>query len=491
MKLTNRYVSAILLATAVAFSGCATKQEAPVVELKKEQPRLTITREVPQDTRLNAEYTYTLKVTNTSDYKIDDVVVTENLPTNFDLVRVSPPTQERAKMLSWDLGIMVPGQTEIINITGKPTAIGKVNYKGDSVASFNLKPMLVFTEVVAPELSLAATGPEEALVGDEVTVKIIVKNTGTSTINDITLPHTFPDNMTTINGDKQINLTVGDLGVAQSTNIPLNIVASKRGKYINEFTVTSKEGVKAKAVYSIVMKQPKLDFSASVPAIRYVGNTIAYKLEVQNSGNGNAKEMETTLSLPTGMKFVSANEGGEFKNDIITWDFKDFMPNETKTFVAKLISNEIRVVKATAQVKAKNADAQKIPLTTDVQGIPAISIDLADVSDPVALGEVEDYIIKVSNQGSLAAKNVIVTCILEDTMQFVKTSGPAQVDSKNIDAQKIVFMPIASLGIKQEVTLHAFVKAVKPGDTRFTVSITCDQLDRPVSRNESTTFYKE
>lgn len=491
MKLTKKHVSAILLATAVAISGCATKKEAPVIEIKKEQPRLTITRDVPQDAKLNTEFTYTLKVVNTSDYKIDDVVVTENLPGNFDLIKVSPPTEERAKVLAWDIGIMIPGQTEVITITGKPTAIGKVNYKGDSVASFNLKPMLVFTEVVAPELALTATGPEEALVGDEIPVKLVVKNTGTSTIENITLPHSFPANMTTIDGEKQININVGSLGVAQSTNIPLNVTANKRGKYINEFTVISKEGVKANAVYAIVMKQPKLDFSANVPAVRYVGNIIPYKLEVQNSGNGNAREMEATLSLPSGMKFVSANEGGEFNNDTITWNFRDFLPNETKTFVAKLVSDDIRMVRATAQVKAKNADAQRVSLTTDVQGIPAISIDLADINDPIALGEVEDYIIKVSNQGSLAAKNVVVTCVLEDTMQYVKVSGPAQVDSSNADPQKIVFKPIASLGVNQEVTLHAYVKAIKSGDTRFTVSITCDQLDRPVTRNESTTFYKE
>ncbi|HBM15052.1 MAG TPA: hypothetical protein DD381_01680 [Lentisphaeria bacterium] len=489
MKLTNKFVSSALLASAIVISGCATKK-APAPIVKIEQPKLTIAREVPQSTKLNAEYIYTLKVTNNSDYKIDDAVVRENLPSNFDVIKVNPPTEERGRVLIWNLGIMVPGQTEIITITGKSTTVGKINYSGSSTASFNMKPMLVFTEIVSPELAASATGPEEVLVGETFPVSVLVKNTGTSTITGITLPVNFPDGIATANGEKQINLSAEDLKVGQSTVIPLELTASKRGKYVNEFVVASADGVKAKAVYSVVAKQPKLDFKASVPAVRYVGNSITYKLEVQNTGNGQARKFEANLALPAELEFVSANEGGKFENDAVIWDFKDFLPNETKTFTAKVISNEIRLIKATAQVSANNAEAQRIPLSTDVQGIPAISIDLSDVNDPIALGEIEDYSIKISNQGSLAATNLVVTCLLEDSMQAVKASG-GQVDTAISDPMKLVFKPISSLGVNQTITLHAFIKAVKPGDTRFTVSVICDQLERPVSRNESTTFYKE
>jgi len=486
MKLINKYVSVILLSSAVIFSGCATKKEAAPIT---KQPKLTIIREVPQSIKLNSEYTYTLKVTNNSNYKIDNAIVRENLPNNFELTKVNPPTEEKGRTLAWDLGTMIPNQIEIINITSKPTAAGKINYSGSSATSFYMKPMQVFTEVIAAGLALTASGPEESLVGDEIPVRLAVKNTGTSVVQDIALPHIFPANMTTINGEKQINIKVGDIEVGQSINIPLNLVASQRGKYVNNFTVTTKDGIKVSTDYSVLIKQPKLDFSANAPAVRYVGNIIPYKLEVHNSGDGESRGMEATLILPPDMKFVSANEGGEFNADTVTWTFKDFFPNETKTFVAKLISQDIRVVRATAQVKDKNSNVQKIPLTTDVQGIPAILVNIADVNDPIAVGEIEEYIVTVTNQGSLAATNVIINCELESSMQFARSTGPTVSSAK--DSSKITFAPLPSLAPKQQATWHVYVKALKPGDVRFTVNIICDQLERPVTGNESTTFYTE
>ena len=57
--------------------------------------------------------------------------------------------------------------------------------------------------------------------------------------------------------------------------------------------------------------------------------------------------------------------------------------------------------------------------------------------------------------------------------------------------QGLVFDPIPSLGVKGEVIYRVRVKGLVPGDHRFRVQLTCDQLRTPVIKEESTRFYKE
>jgi uncharacterized repeat protein (TIGR01451 family) len=51
---------------------------------------------------------------------------------------------------------------------------------------------------------------------------------------------------------------------------------------------------------------------------------------------------------------------------------------------------------------------------TLITGISAVSLEVVDVDDPVKVGARTTYVISVTNQGSAAATNVSIACILED-----------------------------------------------------------------------------
>jgi uncharacterized repeat protein (TIGR01451 family) len=97
---------------------------------KKEEAVLLVERTVPKAIRPNKEYTYEIKVTNQSFYKLDDVVVTEVLPENYTLIKTFPEPTSKAKVLKWDLGMMAPGQVEVITNTVKATSPGRIDHIG-------------------------------------------------------------------------------------------------------------------------------------------------------------------------------------------------------------------------------------------------------------------------------------------------------------------------------------------------------------------------
>ena len=57
--------------------------------------------------------------------------------------------------------------------------------------------------------------------------------------------------------------------------------------------------------------------------------------------------------------------------------------------------------------------------------------------------------------------------------------------------QTLVFEPIQSLAVKGEMVYTVRVKGNVPGDHRFRVQLTCDQVHTPVVKEESTSFYKQ
>jgi uncharacterized repeat protein (TIGR01451 family) len=482
--------------------------------------KLLVERESPKTVRPNEEYTYVVKVTNQSYYKIDDVTITEKLPDGFKLIKATPSPEKRGNDLKWDLGVIAPDQKEIITITGKVAKVGKFYHTGNARANFNLNRMLAITEVIEPSLQIKqkSKAPENVIVGEIFPVKLFVNNIGSADVANAKMNHVFPENMTTKDGLRKVTFDLGDIGLGQSKTVDLELKALKTGLYRNKFVVVAKDGVSASTSIETYARKPNLRLRLSAPKMRFVGNVIKYSIKVSNTGDGNANNMKTTLDIPSATQFISANEGGKLDKGVIVWDTTSLEPNESKDLIARVKAKQITNVTATARTEAFAADAKKASVDTSIEGIAALLLKVDDINDPVPVGETETYVVKVTNQGSLPATNIRISCDLEDSMKFVKSSGPTKgaiagaegegaailmhkagkavkaVKASDGELKKgkiLVFEPLSSLAPGKEAVWQIVIKALKPGDFRFNVNVISEQLTRPVNENESTTFYKD
>ena len=71
---------------------------------------------------------------------------------------------------------------------------------------------------------------------------------------------------------------------------------------------------------------------------------------------------------------------------------------------------------------------------------------------------------------------------------FTGSSGPTQIKAQG---QQLSFEPIQRLAAKGEAVYKIRVRGSVAGDQRFSVQLTCDQVRTPISKDESTKFYKE
>jgi uncharacterized repeat protein (TIGR01451 family) len=114
-------------------------------------------------------------------------------------------------------------------------------------------------------------------------------------------------------------------------------------------------------------------------------------------------------------------------------------------------------------------------------------MEVVDVEDPVRVGSYTTYVIRVENQGSATATNIVIAAVLEDNVRYISSAG-ATTSSK--DGQTVRFFPLGSLAPQAKAAWRVVVEAVRPGDVRFKVIMNADQLTRPVEKTESTHLYE-
>ncbi len=125
--------------------------------------------------------------------------------------------------------------------------------------------------------------------------------------------------------------------------------------------------------------------------------------------------------------------------------------------------------------------------TTDLQGIPALLMEVVDEIDPVTVGDKTTYVITVTNQGSAQDQNVTIVCNLEEAMSFVSGTGTSEVTAED---GTVTMAAVPGLDPGDAAVWRVTVKAESEADARFTVTLTSDQLQRPVRETESTNLYE-
>lgn len=472
--------------TDTSYSWRGFPQPAPTPQ----DSEILVEKLVPKSVRPQQKFNFSIIVTNNAAYKIDTVTVIEEIPEGFKFISADPAPSARETAMKWNLGTMLPGSKRKILITGEPTKIGTVRYSGETILNFQVATDSDFAStvnVIEPRLVFDIDAPAQALIESTIPTSLVFKNNGEATVIGAKLVHTLPKGLLTFEGKSKVEIEIGDLNPGEKKNFNLDLKGVKTGKYSTTFTAVADEGVTASAALNLLITKPILSITGKVPAKRFVGKITPYDISVKNSGDAVANNLVIELNLPAGVTLQSANEGGKANGQIVTWNISALAPGESKNVSAETIVKQIMVARAVATATAKAAEPVETAMITNVAGIAGLLTTLIDINDPVPLGQDVTYLITANNTGSLDATKIKIKCVLEDSMEFVKTTGATK---GVLDGKVLTFEPLPALNPQADAKWRVVIKAIKEGDVRFTVYVESDQLERPVELIESTHFYK-
>ena len=442
---------------------------------------------MPKEVSLNQGFTYQMIVTNLTDIELESVEVSDQLNSNTKYASSSPKGTLTGGSVNWNLGTLAAGESRTITVTGKAAAEGVIG----SCATVTYNSQLCATApVVQPLLKLVKTGTESAIQCDPITYNFVVSNPGTGAISGVKITDNLPDGIVGAGGAKSLNFNVGTLKPGESKNYTAKVSATRTGKFVNTATANADGGLTAKSGnVTTTITKPALAITKTSTKKMFVGGsrTIKYTLTVTNTGNGVARDAKLVDMLPSGTTFVSASEGGRHSGGNVTWLLGDMAPKAKRTFEVSVKPGAIGTYVNNATASAFCASDVSAKWETEVDGIPAILLEVVDLEDPNEVGSTVTYRIQVTNQGSAAGRNIVIKAIVPAQMEFISGTGPSSVSSAG---SNVSFAPLGTLAAGKTATYTIKVRAKAAADVRFKVSMTSAQSSVPVEETESTYIYE-
>ena len=445
---------------------------------------IRLDKSMPGEVPLNAPFKYSIKVTNVTGMTVTDVVVTETASSNLKIENASPAATKEGDDIVWKLGSFEPKESKKITVSAIATSSDCV--KTCAAATYKILAC-ANVKVVEPKLKLVKTAPSEVLLCDPIPVKFVVTNSGTGAVENVKIVDNLPAGIQTADGQSKLAFDVGTLAAGQSRAFTTTLKASKIGSYVNKAVATSASGLKSESQTKTTVRQPVLAITKTGPDKRYIGRPVSYDITVTNKGNATAEKLVVEDMIPAGVGSISASDGGRLADGKVVWNLGNLAAGASRKVSVKFTPMKAGIVTDTAIASAICAEGVRASAKTSVAGIPAVLLEVIDVTDPVEVGGQTTYVIVTTNQGSAPDTNISIVCTLEDNEQYVSSSGATRATAAG---KTVTFAPLRSLAPKAKATWRVVIKAVKAGDVRFTVVMNTDQLTRPVQETESTHLYE-
>lgn len=411
--------------------------------------------------------TYDVVVTNLGDRNADGATVTDTFDENLTFVSASSGGSYDAgtHSVTWT-GVDIEGvngaNTATFTVTARiidpvPAGVDQVTNSAtvehpDDVEPGNDTDSDV-TDIDA-EVDLVITktdGVDSAIPGDTLTYDLVVTNTANRGASGVTVTDTLDPSLTFVSatasgtydpGTRRVTwslgvVEVGDvdtLSVTATVNDPLGADVTR----IRNTAAVADDGTNGpernpadNTATDVDLTGADLSITKALEGDTLVpGATATYRIEVTNKGPMTVTEVVINDTMPVELTdpVVEVSEGS-IDTDTWSWSGLHLAPGDTVvlTMTLQVDLDSTGTLTNTASVSAPgvgdpNPEVNSAGTTDPV--MPVVDLQITkSLSEPLARGEVADWIIEVSNLGPSRATDVTVTDTLPAGLVFAGASG--------------------------------------------------------------------
>ncbi|MCZ6799272.1 MAG: hypothetical protein O7F12_02170 [Nitrospirae bacterium] len=305
-------------------------------------------------------------------------------------------------------------------------------------------------EWVSPSLGINQNCPSAIVVGEPAPFRFTVTNTSDELeARNVKVTSSLPDGLTYIQSTPPaqqlgnvLMWTLGNISPHDTQEVRLELQPTRPGNLTHKLSVETSGGYRTTSLCSTNAGEAKLTITQRCPADGIVGDTLRFTTTVENTGSGEAKNVEIVSVVPVG--FRHASEQREIRRVLPTLPAGS---SHTATF--EFVGGQPGTAISTAKVTAHNQQEEaQCEVTLRESSITITKTGPANrfLNRPVT------YEIVISNPGNAPATGVVINDSLPSGVQYT-TSSPSGT-----------FNPTTN-GLSWEVG------SVAPGETKtFTVT---------------------
>ena len=319
----------------------------------------------------------------------------------------------------------------------------------------------------SPVLSVETMGPRRISVGKESTYAVIVRNSGQVAADQVVVTVALPDWADVLGAEVSrggtgssvqdaagagLRWEVGQLKGGESEKLVLRIVPCQSQPFDLgvqwDYTPAASQAV-------IEVQEPKLQMRLEGPHEVLFGQSEVYRLELANSGTGDAENVELEL-LPfsTGESVPSVHNVGTIE------------AGQTKVIELELTARQTGALTIKVDARADGGATAQLAHDVTVQR-PALAIDVQAPSLQY-VGTDAECLIRVGNPGTATARGVALTATIPPGAEYVSSNAEGQLAPD----QRTVTWNLGDLQVGAEVNLQLTCNLARGGVTRLEITST-------------------
>jgi uncharacterized repeat protein (TIGR01451 family) len=278
--------------------------------------------------------------------------------------------------------------------------------------------------------------PASMNLNQKATLKLIVRNTGTSDALNVDIQDELPEGLQyesslpelTRTGDSHLSFRIATLAAGSERVFTIVVRPTKTGPFEHAATVRFETGCKSRT--SVLEPRLKVDVMANPTGGKVnKGQPVEFRVVVTNNGDGPARNVGIQAKLSPGLK----HDSGQKSDDQILFELTlpELMPGQSEKLdplVADAVAGgeqSCTVIARSDDVVHKKEDAEITKSITVVE--PKIKLALKGPESRYT-DTIGDYAITVDNPGTAPARKVRLLATLPLNGRLVKTPEGARYD---------------------------------------------------------------
>ncbi len=280
---------------------------------------------------------------------------------------------------------------------------------------------------VAPTIAIQKTCPPSIVKGGSGDFTIVVSNTSQVEAENVVVKDVLPDGLAFVSSTPapaaEGTWNLGNLAGGASQTITVTAKGTRTGSMTNEVVATSAEGLEARSSCPVTVTEPNVAIAKTCPAEGVVGETLNYTVTVRNPGTAAATNVVVVDTVPPGMRHASGQPE-------VVWRIGDLAAGASASETFPFIPDRPGTFTNVARVTADGGLSDETRCDTVVRQ-PALKISKSG-RDRQVLGRTVTYSIVVSNPGSGAASNVVVTDQIPTGTSYASSNPAGTVSGSTV-----------------------------------------------------------
>lgn len=300
-------------------------------------------------------------------------------------------------------------------------------------------------------IELEVNDPRQVLLTEMADYQVLIRNPFNEPAEEVVIVVRFDEGLSFPGmPDRALRQRLGTLGVGESRTLDLSLTGEAVGRHCVDFTLSAEGRAEVTLQRCVQVVDPQtsaapiegttpqeggVTIELVAPPERNAGGRLECLLSIQNRTGQDVSGIMATIHYDGALVPREASAGALRSPGALAWDLGLLRIDERVQIQVEFASptpSELACIDA--EVSGRNLPTRRQEACVRVRPRPTLDVAIADVRDPVPVGETTTYLLTLTNRGLEAIEGIRVEIEVEGGLEILPGERPVSGVSQQVRA---------------------------------------------------------